>query len=196
MKRLLDFFSALLAVLLLFPLILIVALLVKVNLGSPVIFCQIRPGHYEKPFKIYKFRTMSDLYGKDGVLLSDQNRMTRLGSLLRNSSFDELPQLFNIIKGDLSLVGPRPLLMEYLPLYNAEQARRHEIRPGVTGWAQINGRNAISWQDKFKLDVWYVNNQSFFLDCKIIMLTIKKVFLRDDINAKGEATVPKFTGNN
>lgn len=194
MKRFLDFFAASVALLLLFPLILIVAIIVKVNLGSPVVFCQNRPGRYGKPFKIYKFRTMSVQYGKDGGLLSDHNRMTRLGSILRNSSLDELPQLLNIIKGDLSLVGPRPLLMEYLPLYNVEQARRHEVKPGITGWAQINGRNAISWEDKFKLDVWYVEHQSFWLDIKIILLTIKKVLFRKDINADGQATMPKFTG--
>jgi len=139
---------------------------------------------------------MLDLYGKDGEILSDQNRITRLGNFLRNYSLDELPQLFNVIRGDLSLVGPRPLLMEYLPLYNAEQARRHEVRPGITGWAQVNGRNAITWDEKFKLDVWYVDNQSFWLDVKILLLTVKKVFLRDGISAEGEATMPRFTGNN
>ncbi|MFZ3087191.1 MAG: sugar transferase [Methylotenera sp.] len=196
MKRFFDFFSALVAIILLLPLIVLIAIVVKLNLGSPIFFRQTRPGRHEKPFQIYKFRTMLDLYGKDGEILSDQNRITRLGNFLRNYSLDELPQLFNVVKGNLSLVGPRPLLMEYLPLYNAEQARRHEVRPGITGWAQVNGRNAITWDEKFKLDVWYVDNQSFWLDVKILLLTVKKVFLRDGISAEGEATMPRFTGNN
>lgn len=196
MKRFFDFFSALVAIILLLPLIILIAIVVRLNLGSPVFFRQTRPGRSGKSFQIYKFRTMLDLYGKDGKILSDQNRMTRLGNFLRNYSLDELPQLFNVVKGDLSLVGPRPLLMEYLPLYNAEQARRHEVRPGITGWAQVNGRNAITWDEKFKLDVWYVDNQSFWLDVKILLLTVKKVLLRDGISAEGEATMPRFTGNN
>lgn len=196
MKRFFDFFSALVAIILLLPLIVLIVIVVKLNLGSPIFFRQTRPGRHEKPFQIYKFRTMLDLYGKDGEILSDQNRITRLGNFLRNYSLDELPQLFNVVKGNLSLVGPRPLLMEYLPLYNAEQARRHEVRPGITGWAQVNGRNAITWDEKFKLDVWYVDNQSFWLDVKILLLTVKKVFLRDGISAEGEATMPRFTGNN
>lgn len=194
MKRFFDFFSALAAAILLLPIIFLVAILVKVKLGSPIVFSQTRPGRHGKPFQIFKFRTMLVLYSSEDKLLPDERRMTSFGNFIRSYSLDELPQLFNVIKGDLSLVGPRPLLMEYLPLYDAEQARRHEVRPGVTGWAQVNGRNAISWEEKFKLDVWYVDHQSLWLDFKIILLTIKKVFVRDDISAKGEATMPKFTG--
>ncbi|WP_302471829.1 sugar transferase [Pseudomonas fakonensis] len=174
---------------------LVVALLIRRRLGSPVLFTQVRPGLGGKPFKMVKFRTMRDAVDSQGNALPDDQRMTPFGSFLRATSLDELPELWNVIKGEMSLVGPRPLLMEYLPLYSAEQYRRHEVRPGVTGWAQINGRNALSWEDKFKLDVWYVANRSFWLDLKIIFLTLKKVVRRDGISAAGEATMSKFSGN-
>jgi sugar transferase EpsL len=193
-KRAFDLISASLALLIFAPLILVLVVFVRIKLGSPVIFTQQRPGLLSKPFYVYKFRTMTDKKDDDGNLLPDKDRMTLFGRLLRATSLDELPQLLNVIKGDLSLVGPRPLLMEYLPLYNTQQARRHEVRPGITGWAQVNGRNAISWEEKFKLDIWYVDHQSFWLDVKIILLTIKKVFFKDGINADGEVTMPKFTG--
>jgi lipopolysaccharide/colanic/teichoic acid biosynthesis glycosyltransferase len=195
MKRLLDFTAALFGIILLSPLILVLILLIRQKLGSPVFFTQTRPGLYGKPFKMVKFRTMTDARDTDGNLLPDSIRLTTLGRFLRSTSLDELPELWNVLKGEMSLVGPRPLLMEYLPLYSQVQARRHEVRPGITGWAQINGRNAISWDEKFKLDVWYVDNQSFWLDLKILLLTIKKVFVREGISAEGEATMPKFTGN-
>lgn len=163
-------------------------------MGSPVFFRQTRPGKDGQPFEMLKFRTMRDAIGPDGRPLPDAERMTRLGQKLRSSSLDELPELWNVLKGDMSLVGPRPLLMEYLPLYNEEQSRRHEVKPGVTGWAQINGRNAISWEQKFALDVWYVDSQTLWLDLKVIWLTIWKVLKRDGISAKGEATMPKFVG--
>jgi len=196
LKRLFDFVVSLLCLLFLWPLIAITYLLVLIRMGRPVLFVQQRPGLNAKPFNIYKFRTMLLTTNKNNVLLPDEKRMTALGSLLRKYSLDELPQLFNVLKGDLSLVGPRPLLMEYLPLYSPEQARRHLVRPGVTGWAQVNGRNAISWEDKFRLDVWYVDNQSFLLDVKILLLTVKKVFLSEGISAEGEVTMSRFTGNN
>lgn len=170
--------------------------LVLIRMGKPVLFVQQRPGLNAKPFYIYKFRTMLSTRDNSNQLLADEYRMTSLGNFLRKYSLDELPQLFNVLKGDLSLVGPRPLLMEYLPLYSVEQARRHQVRPGVTGLAQVNGRNAISWEDKFKLDVWYVDHQSFWLDVKILLLTVKKVFLSEGISAEGEATMSRFTGNN
>ncbi len=195
MKRLQDIVLALFGLILLAPIIAIVAVCIRRKLGSPVIFSQVRPGMHGKPFKMVKFRTMLDAFDVDGNPLPDSQRMTRFGSFLRSSSLDELPELWNVLKGDMSLVGPRPLLMEYLPLYSPEQYRRHEVRPGVTGWAQINGRNALSWEDKFRLDVWYVDNRSFWLDCKIIFLTVKKVLVRDGISADGEATMTKFTGN-
>jgi len=185
----------LISCLLLLPVFVLLALLIFVVIGKPVIFLQLRPGRYGNSFYIYKFRTMSDSRNSHGELLPDNERMTALGKLLRSTSLDELPSLLNVLKGEMSLVGPRPLLMEYLPLYNAEQAKRHNVKPGVTGWAQVNGRNAISWEDKFKLDVWYVENQSFWLDLKIILMTIKKVFLRSGISAKGDVTMPKFTGS-
>jgi lipopolysaccharide/colanic/teichoic acid biosynthesis glycosyltransferase len=194
-KRLFDLLLASLAGLVFLPGILMLAFIIRFKIGSPVIFKQQRPGLNAEPFYIYKFRSMSDKKNIHGVLLPDAERLTNFGRWLRASSLDELPSLWNVLKGEMSLVGPRPLLIEYVPLYNSEQARRHEVRPGVTGWAQVNGRNAISWQDKFKLDVWYVDHQSFRLDIKIILLTIKKVFFRDGINAKGEATMPRFTGN-
>lgn len=183
------------ALLVLSPVLLGVAYMVRKNLGSPVLFRQVRPGMHGKPFEMIKFRTMLDAVDAQGNVLPDEVRLTPFGRFLRSTSLDELPELWNVLKGDMSLVGPRPLLMEYLPLYSTEQARRHEARPGVTGWAQVNGRNAISWDDKFKLDVWYVDNQSLWLDIKIIFLTIKKVLVRDGISAEGEATMSKFTGS-
>lgn len=168
---------------------------VRKKLGSPVLFRQTRPGLHGKPFQMIKFRTMRDAIGPDGQPLPDSERMTHFGSFLRSASLDELPELWNVLKGDMSLVGPRPLLIEYLPLYSPEQARRHEVRPGVTGWAQINGRNALNWEEKFRLDVWYVDNQSFWLDLKILALTVKKVFVREGISAAGEATMTRFTGS-
>lgn len=195
MKRLFDFFAALFGLLLLALPLLSLIWLVRNKLGSPVFFRQVRPGMHGKPFEMVKFRTMTDERGPDGELLPDAVRLTPFGRFLRSSSIDELPELWNVLKGDMSLVGPRPLLMEYLPLYSPEQARRHEVRPGVTGWAQINGRNAISWEDKFKLDTWYVDNQSFWLDIKILWLTVKKVLVREGISAQGEATMPAFSGS-
>lgn len=194
MKRVIDMTFALLGGLILCPVLLFTAFLVRINLGSPVLFKQQRPGLNAKPFYVYKFRTMTDQQDADGQLLPDEVRLTPFGKLLRKLSLDELPQLFNVFKGDLSLVGPRPLLMQYLPLYSLEQARRHEVRPGITGWAQINGRNAISWDDKFKLDVWYVDNQSFWLDFKIFVITLKKVFTREGISQDGHATMEPFKG--
>ncbi|PTB96357.1 sugar transferase [Marivirga lumbricoides] len=194
LKRLFDVVAAGVGLLLLAPVIAVVAILIRSKLGSPVFFRQARPGLNGKPFKMVKFRTMLDATDKHGNPLPDDQRMTPFGSFLRATSLDELPELWNVLKGDMSLVGPRPLLMEYLPLYSKEQYRRHEARPGVTGWAQVNGRNAISWEDKFKLDVWYVDNQSFWLDLKILFLTVKKVLVRDGISGEGEVTMSKFTG--
>lgn len=194
MKRILDIIGAVIGLLLLSPLLLIVSLKIRRNMGSPVLFRQTRPGLHGKPFQMIKFRTMRDTTDSDGTPLSDSERLTRLGRFLRSSSLDELPELWNVLKGDMSLVGPRPLLMEYLPLYSPEQSRRHEVRPGVTGWAQVNGRNAISWDEKFALDVWYVDNRNLWLDLKIIWLTIRKVIKREGISAAGEATMSKFTG--
>ena len=196
MKRLFDFFAAFLGLLLLALPLLCLIFLVRIKLGSPVFFRQVRPGMNGKPFEMIKFRTMTDECGPDGQLLPDAVRLSPFGRFLRSTSLDELPELWNVLRGDMSLVGPRPLLMEYLPLYNSEQVRRHEVRPGVTGWAQVNGRNAISWEEKFKLDTWYVQNQSFWLDIKILWLTVKKVLVRDGISATGEATMSKFTGSN
>ncbi|ANQ23066.1 sugar transferase [Vibrio natriegens] len=176
------------------PVMLVTALLIRNKLGSPVLFTQTRPGLSGKPFEMVKFRTMKDAVDAHGNSLPDSERMTPFGDKLRNSSLDELPELWNVLKGDMSLVGPRPLLMQYLPLYSKEQARRHDVRPGVTGWAQINGRNAISWEDKFKLDVWYVDNRSLLLDIKILFLTVKKVFVKEGISADGHVTVEPFTG--
>ncbi len=194
MKRTFDFLVALLTFLAFSPVFFIVAWKIRKNLGSPVLFKQVRPGKDGKPFEMVKFRTMRDAVDACGNLLPDSERLTPFGNWLRSTSLDELPELWNVLKGNMSLVGPRPLLMEYLPLYNSEQYRRHEVRPGVTGWAQVNGRNAISWEEKFKLDVWYVNNQSFWLDIKILWLTVKKVLVRDGISAEGEVTMSKFTG--
>ena len=195
MKRLMDIFGAGFGIILLSPILIIVAIRIRSEMGSPVLFRQTRPGRHGKPFQMIKFRTMRDEIGTDGRPLPDADRLTKLGRFLRSSSIDELPELWNVLKGEMSLVGPRPLLMEYLPLYSPEQARRHEVRPGVTGWAQVNGRNAISWDEKFALDVWYVDNRSLRLDMKIIWLTIRKVIKRDGISAAGEATMSKFTGN-
>jgi lipopolysaccharide/colanic/teichoic acid biosynthesis glycosyltransferase len=169
--------------------------MVRRRLGSPVLFSQVRPGLHGKPFRMYKFRTMTDARDADGNLLPDAERLTDFGKWLRASSLDELPELINVLRGEMSLVGPRPLLMEYLPLYSPEQARRHEARPGITGWAQINGRNAISWDDKFALDVWYVDHQGVWLDVRILALTVWRVLRREGISAAGEATMPKFTGS-
>ncbi len=194
-KRAFDIVMSASALLLLAPVIGYVAWQINRQMGSPVLFRQARPGLNGKPFEMIKFRTMKDALDADGNPLPDSERLTAFGQFLRSSSLDELPELWNVLKGDMSLVGPRPLLMEYLPLYSAEQCRRHDARPGITGWAQINGRNALSWEEKFKLDVWYVDNQSFWLDIKILFLTVKKVLVRDGISAEGEATMSKFTGS-
>lgn len=195
LKRFLDVFMAVCASVLLAVPMSILAVMVALKLGSPVVFSQVRPGLNGKPFRMIKFRTMTDQRAADGTLLPDAQRLTSFGRRLRASSLDELPELWNVIKGEMSLVGPRPLLMEYLPLYSPEQARRHEVRPGITGWAQVNGRNAISWSDKFVLDVWYVDNQSLWLDIKILWMTVRRVLVRDGISAAGEATMSKFTGS-
>jgi len=196
LKRIFDFVVALLVLLVFGPVMVFVAFLVRRKLGRPVLFRQTRPGLDGRPFEMLKFRTMLDARDAKGHLLPDEQRVTPFGQFLRSTSIDELPELLNVLKGDMSLVGPRPLLMEYLPLYSEEQKRRHEVRPGITGWAQINGRNAISWQKKFELDVWYVDNQSFWLDLKILFLTFWKVVKRSDINQEGKATVEAFNGNN
>ena len=194
-KFLFDMLSALLALLLLAMPLLVLAWLIRRKLGSPVLFRQVRPGLQGRPFTMVKFRTMTDERGPDGALLPDAQRLTPFGRFLRASSLDELPELWNVLKGEMSLVGPRPLLMEYLPLYTPEQVRRHEVRPGITGWAQVNGRNAISWSDKFALDVWYVDHRSLWLDVRILWRTVRKVLVRDGISAAGEATMTKFTGS-
>ncbi len=193
-KRAFDIAASFLGLVFFSPVIAIIAWKVRRNLGCPVFFRQVRPGKAGKPFQMVKFRTMRDATDLNGNPLPDSERLTIFGNWLRSTSLDELPELWNVLKGDMSLVGPRPLLMEYLPLYSGEQFRRHEIRPGVTGWAQVNGRNALSWEDRFKLDVWYVDNHSIWLDFKIIALTIKKVLRRDGISADGEVTMSKFTG--
>lgn len=195
MKRLFDFMCAFVGLVFLSPVILITALLIRKKIGSPVLFRQQRPGLHGKPFFVYKFRTMTDERDEFGKLMPDHIRLTSFGKLLRKLSLDELPQLFNVLKGDISLVGPRPLLMEYLELYTPEQARRHDVRPGITGWAQVNGRNAISWEEKFRLDVWYVENQSFWLDLKILMMTVLKVFKSEGVSQQGHVTMSKFTGS-
>jgi lipopolysaccharide/colanic/teichoic acid biosynthesis glycosyltransferase len=194
MKRLFDILVACCILLLLSPLILCVAILIYFKLGRPVLFRQRRPGLHGQPFDMIKFRSMRDVCDARGIPLPDAARLPPFGRMLRASSLDELPGLWNVIKGDMSLVGPRPLLMEYLPLYSEEQRRRHEVRPGITGWAQVNGRNTLSWEEKFRLDVWYVERRSFFLDLKILFLTVKKVLIRDGINAEGQATMQKFEG--
>lgn len=194
LKRFLDIIIASIALLLLSPLYFYVAHKVKKNLGSPVLFRQVRPGLHGKPFEMIKFRSMKDAVDEQGNPLPDSERLTPFGQMLRSTSLDEMPELWNVIKGDMSIVGPRPLLMEYLPLYSPEQAKRHDVRPGMTGHAQVNGRNAIGWEEKFKLDTWYVENQSIWLDFKIMFKTVHKVLAKDDISAEGEATMTKFTG--
>ena len=193
-KRIVDILGAGLGLVILFPLFIITSILILVTMGRPVFFTQVRPGYKEKPFRIIKFRTMRPRNGEERYS-SDIQRITPLGNFLRKTSIDELPELLNVIKGDMSLVGPRPLLMEYLELYTLEQSRRHDVRPGITGWAQVNGRNAISWKEKFEHDLWYVENRSFWLDLKILILTVIKVFRCDGINAGGNVTMPKFMGN-
>ena len=194
-KRFFDFILSLIALIVLSPVILIVAILVRIKLGSPIIFCQERPGKNEKIFKMYKFRSMTDERDAQGNLLPDEIRLTLFGKKLRSTSLDELPELFNILKGDMSIVGPRPLLVKYLPRYNKEQRHRHDVRPGLTGWAQVNGRNAISWEDKFKLDVEYTRKSSFFMDLKIIFMTIKSVLNHAGISSDTSATMEEFLGN-
>ena len=194
-KRLLDIIIAAAALVLLSPVLLLLAWQIRRKLGTPILFRQVRPGRGGIPFVMYKFRTMRDAADENGRPLPDAERLIPFGRKLRAASLDELPELWNVLKGDMSLVGPRPLLMEYLPLYNAEQRRRHLVRPGITGWAQVNGRNAILWPEKFRLDVWYVENRSLLLDMKILFLTVKKVLDRSGINSEGEATAAKFTGN-
>jgi len=194
-KRCVDFGIALVALIVLFPLILLLMILIALKLGSPVFFSQVRPGKEGATFRMIKFRSMLVAYDDRGQLLPDDQRLTSFGKFLRSTSLDELPELWNVLKGEMSLVGPRPLLEEYLPLYNEEQKRRHEVRPGITGWAQVNGRNALSWEEKFKLDVWYVKNQSFWLDIKILFLTVKKVFRREDICTAGHVSAEKFKGS-
>ena len=194
MKRLFDIVASI-AILTIFSLPLLVLVgLVRIKLGSPVFFTQVRPGRGGRLFRLIKFRTMTDARGPNGELLPDADRLTPFGRMLRSTSLDELPELWNVIKGEMSLVGPRPLLVEYLPRYSPVQARRHDVRPGITGWAQVNGRNAISWEEKFKLDIWYVDNQGFWLDLRILWLTLCKVVVREGISAPGDATMPPFTG--
>lgn len=195
-KRIFDLFASLSALALIWPLMLLLAVLVRINLGSPILFSQARPGRHKHVFNMRKFRSMTDAKDDDGKLQPDDKRLTRFGAFLRSSSLDELPGLISVIKGDMSLVGPRPLLVEYLPLYTAQQARRHEVRPGITGWAQVNGRNALSWEQKFEFDVWYVENQSLWLDIKILFMTVFKVLKRSDISHDGEVTMSKFRGSN
>lgn len=194
-KRLFDVLVAGVVLVLLSPLFLFGIFIVQLTMGSPVLFSQLRPGFKGRPFKLYKFRTMREAFDASGQSLPDAERLTRWGSFLRRSSIDELPQLLNVLLGNMSIVGPRPLLMEYLPLYSPEQMRRHAVKPGITGWAQVNGRNALSWEEKFNLDVWYVDNKSLWLDLKIIFLTVKKVLVREGISAVGEVTMSKFTGS-
>lgn len=194
LKRVFDVVFAAITLLLALPVLLCLTGLIRVKLGNPVLFCQVRPGLDGKPFRMIKFRTMKDGRGKEGELLPDAERITPFGHWLRATSLDELPELWNVLCGQMSMVGPRPLLMEYLPLYTAEQARRHEVRPGVTGWAQVNGRNMISWDEKFALDVWYVDHSNLWLDLKILWLTVRKVLARDGISATGDVTMPRFTG--
>ena len=195
MKRLFDFLCSLLALIILSPVIFLLALTVNSKLGSPVLFIQNRPGFNSTTFKMLKFRTMLDNTDSSSKQLPDSERLTSFGRFLRSTSLDELPELWNVLKGEMSLVGPRPLLMEYLPLYSKKQARRHDVKPGITGWAQVNGRNAISWEEKFKLDVWYVDNHSFWLDLKILFLTVKRVILRDGVSQGGHVTMKKFQGS-
>jgi len=195
-KRIIDIFGALVGIIIFSPFFAMIAFLIYLTMGRPVIFYQVRPGLQEKPFIMYKFRTMKEIKDEKGNLLPDELRLTRLGRFLRSTSLDELPELWNVLKGDMSLVGPRPLLMEYLDRYTPEQARRHEVKPGITGWAQVNGRNALTWEEKFKLDVWYVDNWSLWLDIKILLLTFVKVIRREGISQPGRATVDYFMGSN
>lgn len=194
-KRFFDFLLSLIAIILLSPVFLVVALLVRTKLGSPILFCQERPGKDEKIFKMYKFRSMSDERDENGQLMPDEVRLTSFGKKLRSTSLDELPELFNILKGDMSIVGPRPLLVKYLPLYSTEQRKRHDVRPGLTGWAQANGRNAISWEEKFKYDVDYTEKYSFFMDLKIIFMTVRSVLRHEGISSESAATMEEFLGN-
>jgi sugar transferase EpsL len=194
LKRLTEILSVGIGLIVLLPVLALLALLVRVRLGSPVLFRQIRPGLHGYPFLMYKFRTMTDEKDENGNLLPDEQRLTSFGHFLRSTSLDELPELFNILKGEMSLVGPRPLLMQYLDRYTPEQMRRHAVKPGITGWAQVNGRNAISWEDKFRMDVWYVDNWSLWLDCKILLLTLLKMIKREEINQPGHATMEEFMG--
>ena len=194
-KRIFEFTIALLALFMLLPIFLTISILVLLKMGTPIFFIQPRPGLNGETFKMYKFRTMTNKCDKNGKLLEDKDRLSNFGSFLRSTSLDELPTLWNVLCGNMSLVGPRPLLIEYLPLYSKDQARRHDVRPGITGWAQVNGRNAISWNEKFELDTWYVENQSFVLDMKIILLTLKKVIKRDGISHNNHVTMEKFKGN-
>ena len=193
-KRLFDFIFAIIALIILSPIILVIAILVRVFIGTPILFKQQRPGYKGRPFFIYKFRTMTNRIGRDGSLLPDAERLTRSGHFLRSLSLDELPELFNILRGEMSFVGPRPLLMEYLPLYSPEQARRHDVIPGLTGWAQVNGRNTVDWPARFAMDIWYVDHWSFWLDIKIIFSTVWKVISREGINQEGQTTVEYFKG--
>ena len=195
LKRIIDLLVSLILLILLSPVMLVIAVLVRIKLGRPVLFSQERPGLHGRLFRLYKFRTMRDARGADDQLLPDEERLTKFGRFLRASSLDELPELFNVLKGEMSLVGPRPLLVAYLERYTPEQARRHEVLPGITGWAQVNGRNALSWESKFKLDVWYVDNRSFWLDLKILFLTLWKALKREGISAPGSATAPEFMGS-
>jgi lipopolysaccharide/colanic/teichoic acid biosynthesis glycosyltransferase len=194
-KRAFDLIFACVALILLAPVVLVLCILIRQKMGSPVFFRQTRAGFHGHPFEVIKFRTMKNSVDATGRLLSDAERLTKFGRMLRTTSLDELPELWCILRGDMSFVGPRPLLTEYLPLYSQRQQRRHELRPGLSGWAQVNGRNSLSWHEKFELDVWYVENQGFWLDIKIIILTLLKVFRRDGISAEGDATMPKFEGN-
>lgn len=196
MKRIIDLVISLTIFILLVPFLIIIAILVRLKLGAPVLFTQQRPGLHGRPFYLYKFRTMSDLKDEHGNLLSDEMRLTAFGKFLRKYSLDEFPQLINVVKGDMSLVGPRPFLMEYLSLYSDEQMIRHYVKPGITGWAQVNGRNAITWEEKFKMDIWYVKNHNLFLDLKILLMTAIKVIKKEGITQKGQVTMEKFTGSN
>ena len=195
MKRSFDLLVACFTLIIFMPVLSVVAVLIRLKLGSPVFFHQTRPGLQGRPFRMFKFRTMAEAYDANGAALPDESRLTKFGRFLRASSLDELPELWNVLRGDMSLVGPRPLLMDYLTLYTPYQARRHNVRPGITGWAQVNGRNALSWEDKFKLDVWYVDHRSLWLDIKILSLTVRKVLVREGINAAGDATMPRFKGS-
>lgn len=196
-KRLIDFIIVFCVLMVIWPILLVISIwLYFANKGAGIFFTQERPGKCGKIFRVIKFKTMTDERNEDGILLPDEKRLTKLGKFIRSTSIDELPQLINVLKGDMSLIGPRPLLPQYLPLYSEEQARRHEVRPGITGWAQVNGRNAISWTKKFELDVWYVDHCSFLLDMEILFMTIKKVFIREGISSDTSVTMEVFTGNN